>query len=59
MKKKVKDKSVFEQIMSGLEDSLAHSRGELELVTYVVPFPPQVTARMKTRRRNAAKRRGG
>ena len=32
--------SVFEQIKSGLEDCLAHARGELTLVTIRVPAPP-------------------
>lgn len=32
--------SVFEQIKAGLEDSLAHSRGHLSLVTTQPPPPP-------------------
>ena len=40
MKKKAKDRSVFEQIKSGLEDGIAYFRGELTLVTVRVPAPP-------------------
>jgi putative transcriptional regulator len=40
MNKKAKDMSVFEQIKSGLEDGIAHFRGELTLVTVRVPAPP-------------------
>lgn len=32
--------SVFEQIKAGLEDSIAHSRGELSLKTTTLPLPP-------------------
>jgi putative transcriptional regulator len=32
--------SVFEQIKTGLEDCLAHAKGELTLVTVRVPAPP-------------------
>ena len=32
--------SVFEQIKAGLEDSIAHSRGELSLKTTELPAPP-------------------
>ncbi len=32
--------SVFEQIKSGLQDSLAHARGQLSLRTTVLPAPP-------------------
>lgn len=31
---------VFEQIVQGLEDSIAYSRGELSLVTTTLPEPP-------------------
>lgn len=36
--------SVFEQIKAGLEDSIAHSRGELSLATTELPAPPPRTA---------------
>ena len=32
--------SVFQQIKHGLEDSLAHSRGQLNLRTTILPAPP-------------------
>jgi len=32
--------SVFEQIKQGLEESIAHSRGELSLKTTELPVPP-------------------
>jgi len=32
--------SVFDQIKAGLEDSIAHSRGELSLKTTELPAPP-------------------
>ena len=32
--------SVFEQLKSGLEDSVAYSKGELSLKTTELPFPP-------------------
>ena len=32
--------SVFEQLKSGLEDSVAYSKGELSLKTAELPFPP-------------------
>ncbi len=32
--------SVFEQIQSGLQDSLANARGQLNLRTTVLPAPP-------------------
>ena len=35
--------SVFEQIETGLKDSIAYSRGELSLVTTRVPAPPPTT----------------
>jgi putative transcriptional regulator len=40
MSRNYKTVSVFEQIKSGLEDSLAYSRGELNLKTTVLPLPP-------------------
>lgn len=40
MNNKYKTMSVFEQIKSGLEDSLAYSRGELNLRTTTLPAPP-------------------
>ena len=45
MSKKKRTLSVFEQIKSGLEDSLAHSRGELSLpeITVALPSPPPKT----------------
>lgn len=54
MKKKAKDMSVFEQIQSGLEDCLAHAKGELTLVTIRVPAPPPKTnpKRIAALRRN-------
>jgi putative transcriptional regulator len=36
----LKKMNVFEQIKSGLEDALAHARGELSLVTTELPAPP-------------------
>lgn len=35
---------MFEQIKSGLEDSLAHSRGVLSLATTELPVPPPTLA---------------
>lgn len=35
-----KKMSVFERIKSGMEDSIAYSRGELSLVTTELPAPP-------------------
>jgi putative transcriptional regulator len=35
-----KKMTVFERIKSGLEDALAHARGELSLVTTELPAPP-------------------
>jgi putative transcriptional regulator len=32
--------SVFDQLMTGLEQSLAHGRGELSLKTTTLPLPP-------------------
>lgn len=32
--------SVFEQVTSGLQDSIAHSRGKMTLVTTALPSPP-------------------
>lgn len=40
MSSKEKTMSVFEQIKSGLQDSIAHSRGELSLATTELPAPP-------------------
>lgn len=40
MNEKQKSMSVFEQIKSGLEDSIAYSRGVLSLVTTDLPDPP-------------------
>ena len=40
MAKKTAPMSVFEQIKTGLEDCLAHAKGELTLVTIRVPAPP-------------------
>ena len=40
MNNKYKTMSVFEQIRSGLEDSIAYSRGELNLKTTTLPAPP-------------------
>lgn len=34
------DRSVFEQIKAGLEDSIAHSKGRITLATTVLPAPP-------------------
>jgi putative transcriptional regulator len=39
-KKDYEAMSVFEQIKTGLEESLAHARGELTLKTTVLPVPP-------------------
>ncbi len=45
MKKKAA-MSVFDQIRSGLEDSIAFSRGELTLATVSLPAPPpRISAR--------------
>lgn len=38
--KKQNGMSVFEQIKSGLEDSVAHSKGTLSLKTLELPTPP-------------------
>lgn len=40
MKKRKAQMSVYDQIKSGLEDSIAHARGELSLVTLDLPAPP-------------------
>lgn len=40
MSSKEKTMSVFEQIKSGFQDSIAHSRGELSLATTELPAPP-------------------
>jgi putative transcriptional regulator len=40
MSNKYKTMSVFERIKSGLEDSIAYSRGELSLKTTTLPLPP-------------------
>jgi hypothetical protein len=40
MKRRARNKSVFEQIKSGLEDGIAYFRGELSLVTTRLPAPP-------------------
>jgi putative transcriptional regulator len=40
MNEKAHTLSVFEQIQSGLEDSIAHSTGRLSLVTTELPEPP-------------------
>ena len=42
MSKKAARMSVFEQIIAGLEDSIAHSQGKLTLVTRVVSAAPTV-----------------
>src|SRR5580704_2484933 len=39
--------SVFEQIKAGLEQSIAYSRGELNLKTKKLPLPPPPTSRAK------------
>ena len=36
--------SVFEQLKSGLEDSVAYSKGELSLKTTELPFPPSAVS---------------
>ncbi|NUM56544.1 MAG: helix-turn-helix domain-containing protein [Candidatus Hydrogenedentes bacterium] len=45
MSKKKRAVSAFEQIKSGLEDSIAYSRGELSLptITMTLPEPPPKT----------------
>ncbi|MBI4557268.1 MAG: helix-turn-helix domain-containing protein [Candidatus Hydrogenedentes bacterium] len=43
MAKRSRSLSVFEQIKSGLEDCLAHARGELTLATVRLPAPPPKT----------------
>jgi len=53
VKKKSKHPSVYEQIKMGLEDALAHMKGELSLVTITLPPPPEKT----TPRKIAALRR--
>jgi len=40
MAKKTAPMSIFDQIKTGLEDCLAHAKGELTLVTVRVPAPP-------------------
>lgn len=40
MNSKCKTMNIFEQIKSGLEDSIAFSRGELNLKTVTPPAPP-------------------
>lgn len=40
MPKKEASMSVFDQIRTGLEDCLAHAKGEKNLVTVRVPAPP-------------------
>jgi putative transcriptional regulator len=40
MARKHKNISLFEQLKSGLEDSIAYSKGELSLNTVEVPDPP-------------------
>lgn len=41
MRKKASDMSIFEMVKTGLEDSIAYSRGEkMSLVTARVPAPP-------------------
>lgn len=40
MARKAETMSVFEQLKTGLEDCLAHARGELTLVTTELPAPP-------------------
>lgn len=40
MPKKAASMSVFDQIKTGLEECLAHAKGELTLVTIPVPAPP-------------------
>jgi putative transcriptional regulator len=40
MSGKYEKMSLFEQLRAGLEDSIAHSRGELTLVTTELPAPP-------------------
>lgn len=44
MKKKASEMTVFEQIKTGLEDAVAHARGELSLVTRRVYAPDCVSA---------------
>jgi putative transcriptional regulator len=40
MSEKTHGMSVFDQIKAGLEDSIAHSKGKLSLVTTELPAPP-------------------
>jgi putative transcriptional regulator len=40
MAKNYESMSVFEQIKAGLEESIAHVRGEINLPTTVLPEPP-------------------
>lgn len=35
-----KEESLFERLQQGLQESIAHSRGELSLVTVELPAPP-------------------
>ncbi len=44
MKKRRKPTSLFDQLKSGLEDSVAYSRGELSLKTIEAPAPPPPAA---------------
>jgi DNA-binding transcriptional regulator YiaG len=39
--------SVFEQVKTGLQQSLAHGRGELTLKTTTLPMPPPPASRAK------------
>ena len=39
MEKKAADMSVFEMVVAGLEDSIAFSQGEKDLVTTLVDVP--------------------
>lgn len=43
MANRTQSMSVFEQIKTGLEECLAHAKGELTLVTIRVPAPPPKT----------------
>ena len=48
MRKKASDMSIFEMVKTGLEDSIAYSRGEkMSLVTARVPAPPPPNGRQE------------
>jgi putative transcriptional regulator len=49
-------KPIFERLKTGLEEGIAHARGELTLKTVVVPeAPPEIDARTLVALREAAK----